>query len=74
MYNERFGDSGFCFIYNKMPTISNNISFNNFIDTFFDCESELPDDEYFDEYSLIFSHFLTKIDLINEKHHIGEIG
>ncbi|KZX17178.1 hypothetical protein [Methanobrevibacter filiformis] len=56
-------------IVDKKRNIENS---DDFINDFFQCESQLPNDSYFNEYSNIFSDFLTKLDLINEEHQMGK--
>ncbi|MDR3291767.1 MAG: hypothetical protein LBT10_06435 [Methanobrevibacter sp.] len=45
---------------------------DSLIDTFFKCESKLPFDSYFTEFSDIFSNFTTKLDLINEENGLSK--
>ena len=40
---------------------------NRYIDNFYECESKLPTDKYFTEFSDIFSNLTTTLDLINEE-------
>ncbi|MDR3223139.1 MAG: hypothetical protein LBT66_05345 [Methanobrevibacter sp.] len=44
---------------------------NWLINTFYECESQLPFDSYFNEYSDIFSIFITKLSLINEENNLS---
>jgi hypothetical protein len=44
-----------------------NVDIDEYIDTFFDCEADLPWDEYFIDFSDIFSNFTSKIALINDE-------
>jgi len=48
-----------------------NINTDEYVDTFFDCEGNLPWDKYFLDFSDIFSSFTTKIDLLNDENQLS---
>lgn len=59
-------------IYDIADNMRSTNSFNtdSYVKTLFKCESKLPCDKYYNEYSDLFSQFLTNIDFINEENNI----
>ena len=46
---------------------SQNFDVEKYISTFYECETQLPEDEYFNDFSDIYSQLLTNLDLINDE-------
>ena len=49
-----------------------NINIDKYIDTIYDCEARLPIDDYFNDFTEIYSQFSTNLDLINRKDKFSE--
>ena len=45
---------------------SQNFDVDEYVDTFYECESQLPDDKYFVNFSEIYSQLCINLDLIND--------
>ena len=60
-------------IFNKANTIrsSNYFDVDNYIDIFYDCESQLPCESYFNEFNDLFSKFSTNLDIINDENNFN---
>lgn len=59
-------------VYDIADKMRSTHSFNTdlYVKTLFKCEAKLPCDKYYNEYSDLFSKFLTNIDFINEENNI----
>ncbi|MBQ9024964.1 MAG: hypothetical protein IJ104_01080, partial [Methanobrevibacter sp.] len=60
-------------IFNTANTIrsSNYFDVDKYIDIFYDCESQLPCESYFNEYNDLFSKLSTNLDLINDENNFN---